>query len=126
MLSTVSANENRRTETPNATMTTLASPTLGPTAGLSMWRVEMAAGAHGPRHAFDSEQLWTVLEGEISVAVDDHARDLAAGDTVVLPAGVDRQISARTPARLLVCGRGDAIARVPGEDASRGTPPWIA
>jgi hypothetical protein len=26
----------------------------------------------------------------------------------------------------LVCGHGSAIAGVPGEDAPRGTPPWIA
>ena len=53
----------RRTQTPNATMTTLASPTLGATEGLSLWKVEMAAGASGPRHVFDSEQLWTVQAG---------------------------------------------------------------
>src|SRR5437764_13298607 len=99
MITTVRSDEHRRVETRNATMTTLASPTLGPTAGLSMWRVEMAAGAQGPRHAFDSEQLWTVLQGEISVAVDDQACDLAGGDTVVLAAGVERQISARRPGR---------------------------
>lgn len=126
MITTVRSHEHRRTETPNATMTTLASPTLGPTRGWSMWRVEMSAGARGPRHVFDSEQLWTVLEGEVSVAVDDETCDLAAGDTVVLAAGAERQISARTAVRLLVCGRGDAIVRVPGEEASRGTPPWIA
>jgi quercetin dioxygenase-like cupin family protein len=126
MITTVRAGENRRTETPNATMTTLASPTLGSTAGLSMWQVEMAAGARGPLHVFDSEQIWTVLEGELSVAADNQRCELSAGDTVVLAAGVQRQISARTAVRLLVCGRGDAVARVPGEDASRGTPPWIA
>ena len=126
MISTVRAIENRRTETPNATMTTLASPTLGATDGLSMWYVEMAEGAQGPRHVFDSEQLWTVLEGELSVLVAAETAELRAGDTLVLPAGVERQISATAPVRLLVCGHGDAVARVPGEDASRGTPPWIA
>jgi quercetin dioxygenase-like cupin family protein len=126
MITTVRAGDSRRTQTPNATMTTLASPTLGPTSGLSMWRVEMTAGAQGPRHAFDSEQLWTVLEGQVSVAVDDQTVDLAAGDTIVLAAGRERQISAATAVRLLVCGRGDAVALVPGEDAPRGTPPWIA
>jgi quercetin dioxygenase-like cupin family protein len=126
MLTIVRAGENRRTETPNATMTTLASPTLGSTAGLSMWQVEMAAGARGPLHVFDSEQIWTVLEGELSVAVDDQRCGLSARDTVVLAAGVQRQISATTAVRLLVCGRSDAVARVPGEDTSRGTPPWIA
>ena len=125
MITTVRSDEHRRVETRNATMTTLASPTLGPTAGLSMWQVEMAAGAIGPRHAFDSEQLWTVLEGELSVEVDNQCCELAPGDTIVLAEGVKRQISARTAVRLLVCGRGDAAAWVSGEDASRGTPPWI-
>src|SRR5581483_367223 len=59
----------RRTETPNATMMTLASPTLGPTDGLSLWQVEMDAGRSGPRHVFDSEQLWTVRQGRIVVDV---------------------------------------------------------
>lgn len=126
MITTVRAGENRHTQTPNATMRTLASPTLGPTAGLSLWQVEMAPGAQGPRHLFDSEQVWTVLDGTISVEAGDGACELGAGDTIVLAGGAERQISAHTAVRLLVCGHGDAIARVPGEDTPRGTPPWIA
>jgi quercetin dioxygenase-like cupin family protein len=121
----VRAAEGRRTETPNATMTTLASPTLGPTAGLSLWRVEMEADATGPLHAFDSEQLWTALAGELTITVDGAATDLAAGDTIVIPAGLERQIHARTPAHLIVCGAGDAVVNVPGEEEPRGTPAWI-
>jgi quercetin dioxygenase-like cupin family protein len=123
---TVLAADGRRTETPNATMTTLASPTLGPTDGLSLWQVEMEAGVTGPLHAFDSEQLWTVLAGEVTIAVDGAPTELGAGDTVVLPAGVERRVTARTVARLIVCGAGDAVASVPGEEEPRGTPPWIA
>ena len=52
MINTVRAGERRRTETQNATMTTLASATLGDTDGLSMWQVEMAGGSRGPRHVF--------------------------------------------------------------------------
>ena len=126
MVLTVRAGERRRCETPNATMTTLASPTLGATASLSMWQVEMAAGAQGPRHVFDSEQVWTVLEGQLAAVVAGEENELRAGDTVVLPAGAERQLSATTDVRMLVCGHGDATARVPGEHASRGTPPWIA
>ena len=48
---------------------------------------------------------------------------LGPGDTVVLPAGAERQVSARTDAQLIVCGRGDAVVRVPGEAAPRGTHP---
>jgi quercetin dioxygenase-like cupin family protein len=126
MPSSIPAGETRRTETPNATMTTLASPTLGATAGLSLWQVEMAANATGPLHAFDSEQLWTVVEGTVSITVGHETTALAAGDTLVLPAGVPRQITATSAARLLACGHSDAIAHVPGEDAPRGTPAWIA
>jgi quercetin dioxygenase-like cupin family protein len=126
VINTIRTGEHRRTETPNATMTTLASPTLGLTAGLSMWQVEMAAGSRGPRHVFDSEQLWTVLEGELAVVVAGENSKLRAGDTVVLRADAERQLSAITDVRVLVCGHGSAIAGVPGEDAPRGTPPWIA
>ena len=126
MVLVVRASQRRRSDTPNATMTTLASPTLGATAGLSMWQVEMAAGARGPRHVFDSEQVWTVLEGQLTAVVAGEKSDLRAGDTVVLPAGAERQLAATTDVRVLVCGHGDATAHVPGESAPRGTPPWIA
>jgi len=68
--------DQRVVTTPNASMTTLASPTQGPSDDLAMWRVEMHAGQRGPMH--------------------------------------------------IVCGHGRAIANVSGEDASRGTPPWIS
>jgi quercetin dioxygenase-like cupin family protein len=126
MTKVVRADERRRTETPNATMTTVASPTLGATVGLSMWQVEMTAGARGPEHAFDSEQAWTVLVGELTVTVAGQHTALRAGDTIVLPGGAQRQLTARTDARAMVCGHGNAIVRVPGETAPRGTPPWIA
>ena len=60
-ISLVRAGQARRTETPNALMTTLASPSQGPTAGLSMWRVEMRAGQQGPPHVFDTEHVWHLL-----------------------------------------------------------------
>jgi quercetin dioxygenase-like cupin family protein len=107
-------------------MTTHASPTLGSTADLSMWEVEMMQGASGPLHVFDSEQIWTVLEGEVSVHIAGDTEILGRGDTVVIPPELERQIVARTEVRLLVCGHGNAIARVPGEPAPRGTPAWIA
>jgi quercetin dioxygenase-like cupin family protein len=121
----VRAAQARRTQTPNALMTTLASPSQGPTAGLSMWLVEMRAGQQGPAHVFDTEQIWHLIEGAAEVTVDARQLVLGPGDTVVLPAGAERQVSARADAQLVVCGRGDAVVRVPGEAAPRGTPPWI-
>lgn len=126
MFPVVRTTQRRRSETPAGVMTTLASPTVGDTAGLSMWEVTMTAGASGPLHVFDSEQIWTVLDGELSVAIAGQREDLRTGDTVVIPADRERQISARTDVRLLVCGHGNAIARVPGEPEPRGIPAWIA
>jgi quercetin dioxygenase-like cupin family protein len=91
-----------------------------------MWEVAMTAGASGPLHVFDSEQVWTVLDGELSVVIAGETEILAGGDTVVMPEGLERQVSARTDVRVLVCGHSNAIARVPGEPAPRGTPAWIA
>jgi len=122
----VPAADARRTETPNAVMTTLASPTQGPAARLSLWLTEMTAGQQGPLHVFDTEQVWHLLSGTAEITVDGAPAELGPGDTLVLPAGAERQVTARGPARFVVCGHGDAVATVPGEAGSRGTPPWIA
>jgi quercetin dioxygenase-like cupin family protein len=124
-VSMVPAGRARLTETPNALMTTLASPSLGPTARLSLWLVEMQAGQQGPLHVFDSEQVWHLLGGAAEITVDGAPLALGPGDTVVLPAGAERQVKTDGGARLVVCGHGDAAALVPGEAESRGTPPWI-
>jgi quercetin dioxygenase-like cupin family protein len=126
MLATpVRAADARHTETPNATMITRASPTLGGSARLSVWEVRMAAGSAGPAHAFDSEQVWTVLDGRLQIALAGAPHLLDAGDTLVVPPGVARQVTATEAAHALVCGFGDAAVSVAGEDAPRGTPPWI-
>lgn len=121
----VRAGDARRTETPNALMTTLASPSQGPSSELSMWLVEMRNGQHGPLHIFDVEQIWHVLAGETEIFVGGESLQLMAGDTLVIPAGLQRQVHARSDVRFVVCGRGDAIATVPGETTSRGVPAWI-
>jgi quercetin dioxygenase-like cupin family protein len=39
---------------------------------------------------FDTEQIWTVLEGELSVDIAGEAQTLGTGDTVVIPAEPSR------------------------------------
>lgn len=85
--------EARRTETPNAVMTTLASPTQGG-AGQSVWRVDMRPGQVGPLHGVDTEQVWTVLDGAAAVELAGETSTVAPGDTVVIPAGTPRRIQA--------------------------------
>jgi quercetin dioxygenase-like cupin family protein len=85
--------ESRRTETPNAVMTTLASPTQGG-AGQAVWRVDMRPGQSGPLHAIDTEQVWTVLDGGATVELDGEVLTVAPGDTLILPADAPRRVSA--------------------------------
>ncbi|WP_195909219.1 cupin domain-containing protein [Microlunatus sp. Gsoil 973] len=108
-------------------MTTLASPTQGGTKMLSLWRVRLRAGQRGPRHSFDVEQAWHLLDGAARVCVDTEAIDLSAGDTVVIPADVSRQIGTESGALFVVCGgsQGSATpisADGPGEPVP---PAWI-
>jgi quercetin dioxygenase-like cupin family protein len=91
--------ESRRTETPNAVMTTLASPSQGG-AGHAVWRVDMAPGQSGPLHAWDTEQVWTVLDGSAVVELDGELLTVGPGDTLILPPDANRRISADPAARL--------------------------
>ena len=116
----------RRTETPNAVMTTVASPTQGPTGGFSVWKIRMEPGQQGPRHVFDCEQVWHLVSGDMDFAVGGETVHLHAGDAVVLPGAVERQVSAVTAAEVIAFGPSGAVASVPGEDRPRGTPPWIS
>ncbi|MCD2195683.1 cupin domain-containing protein [Actinomycetospora endophytica] len=115
----------RRVETPNATMTTYASPALGGSIQ-ALWQVEMAPGATGPVHVMDAEQIWTVLTGSAAVTVDGERIELAVGDTLVLAAGRTRQIAADPASGLtaIVTGRGADVAGGPGREPT--VPPWIA
>lgn len=114
----------RRSETPNAVMTTLASPTLGGTRELAVWRVRMESGQAGPVHTFDTEQVWTVTAGAARATVGGAIVALSAGDTLVLPGGVERQIEADGPFEALVAGRAGALVHAAGREPA--TPPWIA
>lgn len=116
----------RTTITPNATMTTLASPTLGATSGSSLWLVDMTADSTGPMHVVDTEQIWTVIDGHAAIEIDGVAHPLDAGDTLVIPGGTEREVHGITACRMLVTGDATATASVPGESESRGTPAWIS
>jgi quercetin dioxygenase-like cupin family protein len=118
------AGSAQRTQTGNAVMTTLASPSQGEAKVLSMWQVEMAGGQCESDHTVDSEQIWHVVRGELSIVIDQKSVRLAAGDTLVVPESLSRRVTALSDATAVVCGFGDAIVAGPGEAGS--TPPWIA
>lgn len=124
-LTTVRASERRVTETPNAVMTTVASPSLGRST-TSLWLVEMHPGAVGPEHAFDGELIWAVTRGTGRLTSEGSTCELGAGDTVVLPGGAMRQFTAGPEGfTAVVTGPGGStVTRADGEPA--GVPPWVA
>jgi quercetin dioxygenase-like cupin family protein len=129
--------ESRRTETPNGVMTTFATPTQGGTEGIAVWRVDMAPGRTGPLHAFDTEQVWTFLDGAATVDLDGRTLEAGPGDTLVLPADLPRQMTTGDSGFTAVvaahagCLAYDPKARVDDgkcelepQGADRIVPPW--
>lgn len=109
-------NQPRTMETPNATIESLATPSLGSTE-LCTWRVTMAAGSEGPVHIIDREQVWMPLTGSFTVTVDDRAEVVNSGESVILPAGETRQIRAHDGAvEAMVCMVVGGFASTPGSD----------
>lgn len=120
----VHVTERRATTTPNATMTTLASPTLGG-AESSLWLVEMPPEQEGPEHAFAGEILWAITSGSGRVRVAGADHPLAAGDTLVLPPGEIRQFTAGPTGFTAVVTVREGEATL-ADGTSAGVPPWVA
>jgi quercetin dioxygenase-like cupin family protein len=118
--------ETRRTTTPNAVMTTLASPTLG-SADSALWQVEMLPGQTGPVHTFDRQQVWTALDGGATIELDGDQLTIRPGDTVILPVGAFRRVLADpdTGFTAIVTAAAGARASLP-DGTDRGVPAWIA
>lgn len=117
--------EQRRTTTPNAVMTTHASPTQGGST-LAVWTVEMAPGAAGPLHSFDADQVWTALTGTATVELAGDSVVVGPGDTLVLPVGVPRRIVADPDAGFSAVVAAPAGARASVADGEPVLPAWIA
>ncbi|KAF4411045.1 cupin domain-containing protein [Streptomyces lycii] len=119
----VSESEQRTTVTPAGAMSGLAGPSQGSTE-ISTWRVELGAGASTPVHIIDREQVWMPLWGEFEAEVDGRCEQVTAGQALILPAGVVRQLrTAGGPGAALVAMAVGGRALMPGSDT--GIPlPW--
>lgn len=122
----IRADQARRSETPNAVMTTFASPTLGGSS-LALWRVSMAPGSKGPLHRLTEDQILTVEGGGGELVIEGDLHAVRAGDTVVLPANCMRQVlaNAATGLEAVVVAKAGARA-VLADGTDRGVPPWVA
>ncbi|MGP3933305.1 cupin domain-containing protein [Nonomuraea sp. KM88] len=117
--------EARRSETPGGVMTTFASPTQGG-ASRALWRVDAEPGARGPVHDFDREQVWSWTAGAAVVELGGERFEVAAGDTVVIPAHTVRRVLADPGSGYTAVVTAPAGARALAENgADYGVPPWI-
>ncbi|MEU9041262.1 MULTISPECIES: cupin domain-containing protein [unclassified Kitasatospora] len=136
-MSVIRRTDARQTETPNAAMTTFASPTQGSTT-LAMWQVEMRPDSQGPLHAMEAEQIWTFLAGSATADLAGEHYTLTAGDTLVLPADTARRITTTEGFTAIVASTSPSRAYNPDaitpegacaaapRDAERILPAWIA
>jgi quercetin dioxygenase-like cupin family protein len=132
----IKAAQSRRTQTPNAVMTTLASPTQG-SAEQAVWRVDMQPGQSGPLHGIDAEQVWAVLDGAATVQLGTERFAVERGDAVVIPADVPRRITADAqsgfaavvtgPAslRAYVLREADDGEQAPASAVEKVVPAWV-
>ena len=103
--------------------TSLATPSRGSTE-TAVWQVEIDAGVPATPHSLTREEVFVVLDGVASVRLDGITSTAAPGDAIVVPAGVDLELSNRGdgPLRLLCCLPVGGQARL--DDGSSFTPPW--
>jgi quercetin dioxygenase-like cupin family protein len=107
-----------------ARFTSCSAPSKGGTE-LAMWTVDLPAGAPGAPHRLDREEVLHVLAGRLTVAVDGEPVELAAGDTLAVPAGSLLSVAAAgAPARLLACVRAGLVATM--ADGTELSPPWAS
>jgi quercetin dioxygenase-like cupin family protein len=115
--------EARTTATAAGVVAGLAAPSQG-SRELSSWRLRMREHAEGPVHAIDREQIFMPVVGMFAITMDGTAAVVAAGQAVVLPAGVVRQIRAGdAPAEALVCMSVGGTASLPNT-TQRHPLPW--
>ncbi|UQX01607.1 cupin domain-containing protein [Streptomyces sp. RerS4] len=117
----ISVSPDNVTVSPNATMTGLAAPSRG-SSELSTWHVDMAAGATGPEHRVNREQVWLLTAGSLEVTCDGRTEKVTTGQTLVLPPDVVRRIHAPEHFEAYVVMRADGVVSVPGTEGTRELP----
>jgi quercetin dioxygenase-like cupin family protein len=106
-----------------ARFTSLATPQRGAT-HTSVWQVELDPGVPPNPHSLTSEEVFVVLEGTAAVRIGDEDSRASTGDAIVVPAGVQFELSngGDTALRLLCCMPVGGQARL--DDGTTFTPPW--
>jgi quercetin dioxygenase-like cupin family protein len=106
------------------TFRSLATPSLG-SPELAVWAVDAPAGSGSPRHTMSRDEVFIVQTGRLVATVGDEKFELAAGDALTVPAGVNFEVGNPfdEPARAVACTTAGMQATVGGQTI---TPPWAA
>lgn len=73
---------------PGLTVRGLASPKRG-AAETCVWRVTLAPNAPGVPHSVTREEIFVAISGTATATVDGARHDLAPGDALIVPSGVE-------------------------------------
>lgn len=71
----------------HAEFTGHAAPSRG-SREICTWRTTLRPGATPAEHSFSNEEVIVAIAGQAVASLDGETHDIAAGDTVVVPAGV--------------------------------------
>jgi mannose-6-phosphate isomerase-like protein (cupin superfamily) len=110
---------------PGITFTGLASPSRGSTQ-TCVWTLALDPGVTGEPHHLDQEEVFVAVAGAAVATLGDDEIRVAAGDALIVPAGVDFALTNPYDERFV------AVAVLPvGGRASLGdgeyfVPPWAA
>lgn len=102
--------------------TSLATPRRG-TNETAVWRVEIDPGVPATAHSLTREEVFVVQQGRAEVRIGDYRGEAGPGDAIVVPPGVDFEISNGSAQTLdLLCCLPVGGQAVVGD--ATFTPPW--
>ena len=61
---------------------------------MTLARITLAAGATVPEHSHDNEQIANVLSGRLRFVIGGEEREVAGGESVLVPAGAPHRVEA--------------------------------
>jgi quercetin dioxygenase-like cupin family protein len=91
---------------------------------LCAWRGEIPAGAKGPLHTVNREEIFHLLTGELLITLDGRTERITAGDTVIINPGATLGIENPTQETATAWVTTSIGLQAELADGSALTPPW--
>ncbi|MFE2313432.1 cupin domain-containing protein [Streptomyces sp. NPDC059441] len=91
---------------------------------LCAWRGEIPAGAKGPLHTVNREEIFHLLTGELLITLDGRTERITAGDTAIINPGATLGIENQTQETATAWVTTSIGLQAELADGSVLTPPW--